>query len=73
MSASPDPGIVLPMESIRHTGRLVLLTKPTAVELFGIAVRVRMLSLMRRMRSSTFLVNGSCTLVLVRETTSQSV
>ena len=41
ISDRPDPGMVLPMDSILQTGSLVLFTKPTATELFGMAARVR--------------------------------
>jgi hypothetical protein len=64
--------MVLPMDSILQTGMLVLFTNPTATELFGMAARVRMLSEMLRITFSTFFVNGSWALALVRETTSQS-
>jgi hypothetical protein len=65
--------MVLPMDSILQTGMLVLFTNPTATELFGMAVRgadaVRDAA---HHVLDTFLVNGSCTLAFVRETTSQS-
>ena len=62
---------MLPTDSIRQTGRLVLFTNPTAFVLLGMAVRVRMLSEMVRIRSSTFLVSGSCRLSLRRVTVLQ--